>query len=185
MKQRCSNARASGYSRYGGRGIKVCDRWVDDFWTFVSDMGPKPPGYTLDRKDNSGDYEPGNCRWASRKEQSRNVDRNVKVVVQGKEYLLCQLEEISRWKRNSIIIRAKAGMSLEEVLFGPRLPPANLLSARERAWANRRTQTHCKRGHEFTPENTRLDKRGCRVCRQCVSAKGKAWKAKRQLQCTD
>lgn len=179
MKQRCLNPNATGYSRYGGRGIKVCDRWIDDFWAFAADMGQKPKGHTLERKDNNGNYEPDNCRWASKKEQARNVERNIKVVIDGKEYLACQLEEMSRWKRSSIAVRAKAGLSLEEVLFGGKLPPKNLLDAREKAWAKRRNQTHCKRGHEFTPENTYLDKRGGRGCRQCINAKGRAWRAKR------
>jgi hypothetical protein len=177
MRQRCTNPSATGYARYGGRGIKVCDRWADDFWTFAADMGPKPPGYTLERKDNNADYEPSNCRWASRKEQSRNVERNLRVVIDGQEYLACQLEEQSRWSRKSIATRAKAGMSLEEVLFGPKMLPSNRFEAREKAWAKRRAQTHCKRGHEFTPENTVIDKRGSRSCRECGRAKSRVQNA--------
>jgi hypothetical protein len=177
MKQRCTNPSATGYARYGGRGIKVCDRWDADFWAFAADMGPKPPGYTLERKDNNGDYEPSNCRWASRKEQSRNVERNLRVVIDGQEHLACQLEEKSQWSRKSIAVRAKAGLSLEQVLFGPKLPPTNLLEAREKAWAKRRAQTHCKRGHEFTPENTLFEKTGSRKCRECSRAKSRVQNA--------
>jgi hypothetical protein len=72
MRRRCENENAPGFHRYGGRGVKVCDRWMS-FANFFEDIGPRPsPQHTLDRVDNSGDYEPSNCRWATRKEQSAN-----------------------------------------------------------------------------------------------------------------
>lgn len=71
MKTRCKNKKSTGYHNYGGRGISVCDRW-EKFENFYADMGPKPEGLTIDRRDNDGNYEPGNCRWATWTQQARN-----------------------------------------------------------------------------------------------------------------
>ena len=75
MKTRCSNKNHIAYKNYGGRGIKVCDRWKNDFTAFLQDMGERPEGLTLDRENNDGNYEPGNCKWANSKQQGRNTRR--------------------------------------------------------------------------------------------------------------
>lgn len=72
MKDRCTNENSPGYSKYGGRGIRVCDRWLDSFEAFLADMGERPPGTSIDRINVDGDCEPGNCRWATQREQCRN-----------------------------------------------------------------------------------------------------------------
>lgn len=85
MLGRCFNPNRSHFHRYGGRGITVCERWRNSFQTFLEDMGPRPtPKHTLDRfPNNSGNYEPGNVRWATRKEQSRNRGNNTLITADG------------------------------------------------------------------------------------------------------
>jgi hypothetical protein len=82
MRERCSNSSASNYADYGGRGIVVCDRW-STFENFLADMGERPEGMTLDRKDTSGNYEPSNCRWATPTEQQRNRAFTSKLTYRG------------------------------------------------------------------------------------------------------
>ena len=79
MKQRCYNPNSAAYKNYGGRGIKVCDKWLKSFEAFYDDMGTRPEGMSIDRINNDGNYEPSNCKWSTPKEQSSNR-RNCKEV---------------------------------------------------------------------------------------------------------
>lgn len=88
MKARCNRPTHRRFADYGGRGITVCSSWQKDFWAFVQDMGPRPEGvtpsgratYSLDRINNDGNYEPGNCRWATNSEQALNQRPRKKVT---------------------------------------------------------------------------------------------------------
>lgn len=84
MKDRCCNVNNKTYQYYGGRGIKVCEQWLDSPEQFVKDMGTKPDKtYTIDRIDCNGNYEPSNCKWASKSEQSRNRNDSKTLTIDG------------------------------------------------------------------------------------------------------
>ena len=102
MNQRCFDKNHIEFKRYGAKGIKVCDRWrgEDGFVRFLSDMGERPVGKTLDRVDSKGDYSPDNCKWSTPKEQSTNTSQNVWYLVGDKK--LCQSDAarflgVGRW----------------------------------------------------------------------------------------
>ena len=95
MKQRCNNPETPNYKDYGGRGIKVCSRWLESFENFYEDMGDCPKGMSIDRKDNDGDYCPENCRWATRKEQMNNTRKNRLLNFMGNSLTLSNVSEIS------------------------------------------------------------------------------------------
>lgn len=93
MKERCYNPLSTGYYKYGGRGITVCERWKNSFERFYEDMGIRPSDlHSIDRyPNNDGNYEPLNCRWATDKEQLRNTRRNVWVEYRGERFVLTDL----------------------------------------------------------------------------------------------
>lgn len=118
MLNRCRNPNVRGYENYGGRGIKVCERWRD-FSAFYTDMGERPAGQTLERINNDGDYEPGNCRWATRREQGSNK-RNSRYIEANGESL-----PLSEWARRlgcshaAILARIAAGMTEADAVTLP------------------------------------------------------------------
>lgn len=125
MFERCNDERRHNYRHYAGRGIKVCERWLS-FKNFLEDMGPRPPGhFSIDRINNDGDYEPGNCRWATRSQQRRNMQNNLYVEHEGKRLLLCELVEQLNLDYAVVKGRLNLGWSLDEALTKPvrkRLP---------------------------------------------------------------
>lgn len=119
IHQRCSNPAFPGWSNYGGRGISVCERWTS-FERFYEDMGPRPsPLHSIDREDNDGNYEPSNCRWATRKVQSRNTRLTVHLTIDGVSRPLCEWSELSGVHRNTIRRRLKIGIPPKEAVFTP------------------------------------------------------------------
>lgn len=119
MRQRCRNPKDAGYSRYGGRGITVCDRW-DSFSTFLTDMGPKPsPKHSIERKDNNGPYSPDNCRWATTREQSVNRRSNVSLTAFGRTQVLMDWAREVGINHQTISARIAAGWPTEVALTAP------------------------------------------------------------------
>lgn len=120
MRYRCSNPNDPSYSRYGGAGIKVCDRWNDSFKAFLSDMGERPDGMTLDRIDPLKGYGPDNCRWASSKEQSRNKTNSHNVTFNGVTKPLVDWAKELGLQYSTALRRAQAGLPADEILKPPR-----------------------------------------------------------------
>lgn len=120
MIDRCCRPKCSGYKHYGGRGITICKRWRDSFWAFFHDMGPRPPsGYSIDRINNDGNYEPGNCRWATRTEQARNTRVNRIITHDGKTMCLAEWAEYAVVSDHVIGARLKLGWDFQEALETP------------------------------------------------------------------
>lgn len=116
MLSRCNNPNATGYKYYGGRGIKVCQRWQDDFYNFLHDMGRRPDRHSLDRLDYDGDYTKENCRWATWQEQARNTTRNHVISYRGVSKSVCEWSEELNIKSNTIIYRLRRGWPVAEAL---------------------------------------------------------------------
>ena len=121
MIQRCSNPKWWSYSWYGGRGIKVCERWqgVEGFRAFVADMGPRPAGTSLDRIDGDGHYEPGNVRWATRAEQARNRTQNVHLTHDGRTQTMCEWAAEVGVSIKTLHQRVKAGWDHTRAITTP------------------------------------------------------------------
>lgn len=117
MKSRCVNPNHQFYSRYGGRGIKVCDRWIESFDNFLADMGRRPTlAHTIERKDNDGNYEPGNCKWATRQEQANNRSSNTRLEHDGKTQTIAQWAREKGTSPSVICKRISRGMSVKDAL---------------------------------------------------------------------
>jgi hypothetical protein len=106
MKRRCYDKSQESYSRYGERGIKVCERWLNSFKAFCEDMGKRPSNeHTIERIDNSADYAPDNCKWATRKEQAYNRRSNHWITHQGATKTISQWADYLGIKRTTLMMR--------------------------------------------------------------------------------
>lgn len=123
MKTRCTNPASKSYAAYGGRGVTVCTRWASSFADFLADMGIRPEGTTLDRFPNTnGNYEPGNCRWATRVEQQRNTTANRRVTFNGETLTQVEWAQRQGIRQDTLSYRLRRGWPLLQALsLEPRL----------------------------------------------------------------
>jgi hypothetical protein len=120
-KKRCETPSDKDYGKYGGRGIIMCDRWRDSFENFLADMGVKPEGMTLERRDVNGPYSPGNCEWATTKTQNRNRRITLYVTHQGQTKPLAQwCDDLGLDYARTVQRIQKFGMSPDEAFIGTR-----------------------------------------------------------------
>ena len=120
MKTRCYNKNVKGYKNYGGRGITVCDEWVDSYETFLADMGRKPsPEHSLERIDNNKGYSKENCKWATQTEQANNQRSNIKITINGETFTLQTWANKVNIRRGTIKSRINRGWTPEKAVLTP------------------------------------------------------------------
>jgi hypothetical protein len=156
MRQRCQNPNATGYKNYGARGIAVCREW-EDFGVFMewALVNGYRLGLTIDRIDNFGPYSPKNCRWTTPTAQQRNTRQNRILTAWGESKPLAEWVEDGRSQVTYRALQARIDRGW---------PPEPAIS---RPLTTSFGPNHCRRGHEFTPENTVAKSNGHRQCRAC------------------
>ena len=133
MNARCNNPNNKNYGRYGARGISVCERWKS-FEAFIADMGPRPSKtHSLDRRDNDGNYEPSNCRWATKVEQSYNRCTNKFFEYRGKMMSVAEAVKLAGSLVKPMIARSRinTGWSVERAVETPNLFRRDPITGRE------------------------------------------------------
>ncbi len=120
MIQRCTNPNCKLFPHYGARGIAVCHRWRASFDAFIADMGLRPSStHSIDRIDVNGNYEPGNCRWATRTEQARNKRSNRHLTIGDRTMLVVEWSAVSGVRNNVISARLSMGWDPTRAVFTP------------------------------------------------------------------
>lgn len=144
-KQRCYNPNNHNYPKYGGRGIKMCDRWKGSFVLFLEDMGERTSKeYTLDRIDVNGDYEPSNCRWATHRTQGNNRRDNVFLDVNGERLTVSEFSVKYNINRSNVDYELRNGLSVNEIIEKYSNMEL-LLQKRRKACADNLKKAKCKR----------------------------------------
>ena len=170
IRTRCGNKNNPVYHHYGGRGIIVCERWLESFENFYRDMGKRPTvNHTIERINNNGNYEPGNCKWATMKEQCNNTRRNVIMEAFGEKKTFAQWCELYNQKYCTVKNRmVRSGLSLEQALTKDATinrPNTNALKLCGHADWKR-----CRYCHTFaSPETLFFPKIGTPFHRECAN----------------
>lgn len=118
MIARCNNPNATGYKNYGGRGIKVCKRWLK-FENFLKDMGKRPKNKTLDRINNNGNYKPANCKWSDNTEQNRKKRSIINITFNGKTKIMADWAKLYGIKQGTLRSRINNGWGIRRALETP------------------------------------------------------------------
>lgn len=141
-RQRCYNPKCRDYKYYGGRGITICDRWLESFDNYLEDMGLRPAGMTLERKDNDGPYAPENCVWATRSTQGQNTRQARFITYQGETHTMSEWERRLGWKAGTLKARlGTLGYSIEEAMSKPvkcggLIPGKRYAHLEDQSWRN-------------------------------------------------
>lgn len=173
MKQRCLNPSSRSYKYYGGRGIKVCKRWLS-FDLFLEDMGEPDSCLSLERIDNNKGYEPGNCRWDTCKNQANNTRRNHRITINGETRTVQQWADLSGLKANTILTRIRRGWAADEAVG---LKAGGEREERIAAREDRKMVCACC-GGVFYPRKNQIDAGQGKYCSRKCSLKHAAYPAR-------
>lgn len=186
MMKRCYDPKTKNYHHYGGRGIKVCDRW-HVFGHFKADMSPRPLGMTMDRKNNNGNYEPDNCQWATRGQQLRNQRVTRIITFNGETMCLKDWAAKLGWNYNTLQERVVRGWPIEKALTVPPSSSNSALSYSRVGAVTRHAKvqhapfiegTPCENGHAMTEATifrTASGKVQCKLCERARSRIRAGW----------
>ena len=123
MKSRCYTPSDSSYRWYGARGITVCPRWRLSFVVFLTDMGPRPPDHSIERRDSDGHYTPDNCYWLPREQQPKNMRSCKLIEYNGRKWTTAELGVALGYSKNFVSNRLYRGWTIEEILAKPKCSP--------------------------------------------------------------
>jgi len=169
MRSRCYRKKDKCFHLYGGRGITVCDRWLNDYDAFFEDMGQKPTGLSLDRIDSNGNYEPGNCRWVNMRIQQQNRRNNINLNLNQESHTISEWARIKGLHRTTISNRLKKGLNIEDCVQSSR---SNEVSHGTNHMYSK-LQCRCNECKEFNRKKSQQARDSLKLKRMNINASGK------------